>query len=107
MTTLSAVIFSMARTTKVASVAAIHLAESGDSAVAAAMAMLIVYASSCDRSCIRFRMAAEAGTGCAANSRSEQRGLLAYVVELCLRLNGAEATLTYKGYRRAPFRCHQ
>ena len=44
MTTVSAVIFLYGPTTKVASVAAIHLAESGDSAVAAAMAMLIVYA---------------------------------------------------------------
>ena len=44
MTTVSAVIFLYGPTTKVASVAAIHLAESGESAVAAAMAMLIVYA---------------------------------------------------------------
>jgi iron(III) transport system permease protein len=44
MTTVSTVIFLYGPTAKVASVAAIHLAESGESAVAAAMAMLIVYA---------------------------------------------------------------
>jgi iron(III) transport system permease protein len=44
MTTVSAVIFLYGPTTKVASVTAIHLAESGESAAAAAMVMLVVYA---------------------------------------------------------------
>jgi len=44
MTTVSAVIFLYGPTTKVASVAAIHMAEAGETATAAAMAMLIVYA---------------------------------------------------------------
>ena len=44
MTTVSAVIFLYGPGTKVASVAAIHLDDSGETAAAAAMAMLIVYA---------------------------------------------------------------
>lgn len=44
MTTVSAVIFLYGPATKVASVAAIHLDDSGETAAAAAMAMLIVYA---------------------------------------------------------------
>jgi len=44
MTTVSAVIFLYSSTTKVASVAAIHMDELGETASAAAMAMLIVYA---------------------------------------------------------------
>ena len=44
MTTVSAVIFLYSPTTKVASVAAIHMDELGETASAAAMAMLIVYA---------------------------------------------------------------
>ena len=44
MTTLSAVIFLYGPETKVASVAAIHMDEAGETASAAAMAMLIVYA---------------------------------------------------------------
>jgi iron(III) transport system permease protein len=44
MTTVSAVIFLYSPTTKVASVAAIHMDELGEVASAAAMAMLIVYA---------------------------------------------------------------
>ncbi len=44
MTTVSAVVFLYAPTTKVASVAAIHMDELGETAAAAAMAMLIVYA---------------------------------------------------------------
>lgn len=44
MTTVSALIFLYAPTTKVASVAAIHMDELGETAAAAAMAMLIVYA---------------------------------------------------------------
>ena len=44
MTTVSALIFLYGPTTKVASVAAIHLAESEGGAVADALAMLIVYA---------------------------------------------------------------
>ena len=44
MTTVSALIFLYAPTTKVASVAAIHMDELGETAGAAAMAMLIVYA---------------------------------------------------------------
>lgn len=44
MTTVSAMIFLYSSTTKVASVAAIHMDEMGEVAAAAAMAMLIVYA---------------------------------------------------------------
>ena len=44
MTTLSAVIFLYGPETKVASVAAIHMDEAGETASAAAMAMLIVHA---------------------------------------------------------------
>ena len=44
MTTVSAMIFLYSSTTKVASVAAIHMDEMGEVASAAAMAMLIVYA---------------------------------------------------------------
>jgi iron(III) transport system permease protein len=44
MTTVSGIIFLYGSETKVASVAAIHLDEMGESAAAAAMGMLIVYA---------------------------------------------------------------
>jgi iron(III) transport system permease protein len=44
MTTVSAIIFLYGPATKVASVAAIHMDETGETAAAAAMAMLIVYA---------------------------------------------------------------
>ncbi|MCP4599077.1 MAG: putative 2-aminoethylphosphonate ABC transporter permease subunit [Proteobacteria bacterium] len=44
MTTVSAIIFLYGAKTKVASVAAIHMDEAGETAAAAAMAMLIVYA---------------------------------------------------------------
>ena len=57
MTTLSGIIFLYGPETKVASIAAIHMSESGESATAAAMAMLIVYA------CIAVRIAHEVVTG--------------------------------------------
>ena len=57
MTTVSGVIFLYGPETKVASVAAIHMSESGESAQAAAMAMLIVYA------CIVVRIAHAVITG--------------------------------------------
>ncbi len=50
MTTVSALVFLYAPTTKVASVAAIHMDELGETSAAAAMAMLIVYA------CITIRL---------------------------------------------------
>ncbi len=57
MTTVSGIIFLYGPETKVASVAAIHMSESGESATAAAMAMLIVYA------CIVVRIAHAVITG--------------------------------------------
>ena len=57
MTTVSGIIFLYGPQTKVASVAAIHMAESGENATAAAMAMLIVYA------CIVVRVAHAIITG--------------------------------------------